>query len=162
MPTKRGRLASVSILLFLLSGLFLAACAERRGDQEEGGGAGPGESPGAQPLSAEAHDFLDRGNDAQREGRYGDALALYRQAMELAPDHPVPQFGVYMAATAVGDSALADSLRAKLEVSSPDLLEMMHPGGGMGGGMGREMAPGLPPGADPHRSVLPPGHPGTG
>lgn len=161
MPTKRGRLASRSILLFLLSGLFLAACGERRGNQEEGAGAVPGESPSAQPLSAEAQDFLDRGNVAQREGRYADALALYRRAMELEPGHPVPQFGGYMAAIATGDSALADSLRAKLEVSSPDLLEMLHPGGGMGGGMGG-MAPGIPPGVDPHRSVLPPGHPGTG
>jgi tetratricopeptide (TPR) repeat protein len=154
----RTSMNGVSALL-LVGSLALAACEGRGGD---GPGAEPGASPAAQPLSEEAHEFLDRGNDAQREGRYADALALYRQAMELAPDHPVPQFGVYMAATALGDSALADSLRATLEVSSPDLLEMMHPGGGMGGGMGREMAPGLPPGADPHRSVLPPGHPGTG
>lgn len=161
MPKKRGRQPNVSILLFLLGGLFLAACGERRGNQEEGGGASPGESPAAQALSAEAQDFLDRGNVAQREGRYADALALYRQAMELESEHPVPQFGAYMAAMAMGDSALADSLRAKLEVSSPDLLDMLHPGGGMGGGMGG-MTPGMPPGADPHRSVLPPGHPGVG
>jgi hypothetical protein len=150
------------LALLLVGGLSLAACDGRRGD---GPGADPVESLAAQPLSEEAHDFLDRGNDAQREGRYTEALALYRQAMELAPEHPVPQFGVYLAAMALGDSALADSLRAELEVSSPDLLQMMHPGAGMGGGMGGGlggMAPGLPPGADPHRSVLPPGHPGTG
>jgi tetratricopeptide (TPR) repeat protein len=152
-PSVNGVLA-----LLLVGGLSLAACDGRGGD---GPGAEPVESLAAQPLSEEAQDYLDRGNDAQREGRYGDALALYRQAMELAHEHPVPQFGAYMAAMALGDSALADSLRARLEVSSPDLLEMVHPGGGMGGGMGG-MVPGLPPGVDPHRSVLPPGHPGMG
>jgi hypothetical protein len=155
-PTKRGRRLSVTPPVLLLIALSLAACGGSGGNQEDGGGAG--ESPAAQPLSAEAQDFLDRGNVAQREGRYADALALYRRAMELEPGHPVPQFGTYMAAIATGDSALADSVRAKLEVSSPDLLEMLHPGGGGMGGM----TPGMPPGADPHRSVLPPGHPGVG
>jgi tetratricopeptide (TPR) repeat protein len=146
---KRGRRFSVYPPVLLLSSLALAACGGSEGNQDRQG-TESGESLGSQPLSLEAQDFLDRGNVAQREGRYADALALYRQAMEMEPEHPVPQFGGLMAAMALGDSALADSLRARLEVSSPDLLEMLHPGGGMGGGMGDGMG------------AMPPGHPDMG
>jgi tetratricopeptide (TPR) repeat protein len=138
---KPSRLVKVSLPLLVAGVLVLAGCGNGGANRDQEG-AGP--APGAEPLSDEAQEFLDRGNMAQRDGRYGDALAFYRQAMELAPEHAVPQFGGLMAAMALGDSALADSLRAKLQESSPELLEMLHPGGGMGGGM--MMPPDHPPG----------------
>lgn len=132
MSRKQRRLVKMSLPLLVAGILVLAGCGNGGGNGDE---EDAGQAPGAQPLSDEAQEFLDRGNLAQREGRYGDALAFYRQAMELAPEHAVPQFGALMAAMALGDSALADSLRTKLQASSPELLEMLHPGGGMGGGM---------------------------
>ena len=105
-------------------------------------------------MPEEAQRLVDQGNTAQREGRYVEALAFYQDAMGLAPEHPVPQFGSLMAALAVGDSALAQSLRKKLEVTGPDLLAMLGSGEPMG------EAPADPSG-DPHSAagILPEGHP---
>ena len=89
--------------------------------------------PAAQPMAEEVQRLVDLGNTAQREGRYDEALETYKEAMKLAPDHPVPQFGGLMAAMAVGDASFADSLRALLEVSAPDLVAMLGPGNAMGG-----------------------------
>lgn len=157
----------------LALGVFsFAACGRGEGTQgRPGADADP--PAAAQPMADQVQDLVDRGNEAQREGRYDDALSLYRQAMELAPEHPVPQFGSLMAAMALGDSALADSLRAKLRVSSPDLLGMLNPDGSMGGGMGGGAMPPNPhagmggatpdtPPSDPARPGLPPGHPEIG
>jgi len=108
----------------------------------------------SQPLSDQAQLLVNQGNTAQRDGRYTEALEFFTQALEIHPNHPVPQFGSLMAAMALGDTALARSLREKLEVTGPDLLAMLGPGGGMGGT--DPNAPGashLPDGA------LPPGHP---
>lgn len=122
-----------------------------------GCGGSNGDAPGAQsggqvsnPLSAEAQDLVNQGNLAQREGRYEEALDLFTQALELQPDHPVPQFGSLMAATAVGDTALVRTMRENLAVTGPELLEMLGPGGAMGG--------------SPHdpSSTMPPGHPDIG
>lgn len=91
------------------------------------------ESPTAsQPLSDQAQLLVDQGNAAQREGRYTDALGSFSQALDIHPDHAVPQFGSLLAAMALGDTALAQSLREKLEFSGPELLEMLGPAGGMG------------------------------
>ena len=105
----------------------------------------------SQPLSDQAQLLVDQGNASQREGRYTDALDSFSQALDIHPDHPVPQFGSLLAAMALGDTALTQSLREKLEVSGPELLEMLGPGTGMGA-----TAPGashLP------EEVLPEGHP---
>ncbi len=57
-----------------------------------------------------------------------------------------------MAAMAVGDTALARSLREKLEVTGPELLAMLGPEG-MGDGARNPRAGHLPEGA------MPPDHP---
>lgn len=105
-------------------------------------------------LSERAQALVNDGNAAQRDGRYSDALDLFGQALEIHPDHPVPQFGSLMAAMAVGDTALAASLREKLETTGPELLEMLGPGGTMGG-----MQPGSPGSAHVPGGAMPPGHP---
>jgi len=116
-------------------------------------------------MSAEVQDLVNQGNEAQRAGEYQVALGFYRQGMELAPDHPVPQFGALMAAMALGETALADTLSRKLETTSPELLAMLNPDGSMGGGMppnphGAGM-PGMNPPPETSGQVegLPPGHP---
>ena len=109
----------------------------------------------SQLLSEQAQLLVDQGNLAQREERYSDALDLFGQALDMHPDHPVPQFGSLLAATALGDTALAQSLREKLAVTGPELLGMLGPGGGMGGS-----APDVPGvGHIPQEGVLPQGHP---
>jgi hypothetical protein len=119
----------------------------------------------AEPMSAEVQSFVNQGNEAQRAGEYETALDFYRQGMELAPDHPVPQFGALMAAMALGEDALADSLTQRLAVTSPELLAMLNPDGSMGGGMPENPhaggMPGMtpPPGTSGEMEGLPPGHP---
>jgi len=60
-------------------------------------------------LSPRARLALDSGNAQLRAGRYDAALASYRIAVVEAPGHVAPEFGVYMAAKRLGNSALADS-----------------------------------------------------
>lgn len=107
------------------------------------------EQAGAQTLSEEAQLLVDQGNSALREERFEDALALFGQVLTIHPDHPVPQFGELMAATAVGDTALAIAMREKLAITGPELLEMFGPeGAGMGGAVSSGHMPtgGMPPG----------------
>ena len=152
----------------LTLGLLISA-----GCGSEGSGSAestPEEVPqAAQPMALEVQDFVNQGNEAQRAGEYDAALGFYRQAMALDPEHPVPQFGALMAAMALGNEALADSLTQKLEATSPELLAMLRPDGSMGGenpanphggGMPGAM-PGMaqPPTAEGQVEGLPPGHP---
>jgi hypothetical protein len=142
-------------------GLFaLSGC---QGEADENGEAAM--PAAAQPMSAEVQELVNQGNEAQRAGNYSTALGLYREAMELAADHPVPQFGALMAAMALGEQALADSLTRKLEATSPELLAMLSPDGSMGGGMpANPHAGGMPGMAPPEGATdrvegLPAGHP---
>ncbi|MFO8173514.1 MAG: hypothetical protein R6T96_04470 [Longimicrobiales bacterium] len=131
------------------------------GGEDQGGSAGgaQGEMPAAaQPMSQEVQELINLGNEAQRAGRYDEAMTLYREGMALAPDHPVPQFGALMAAMALGDEALTDSLSAILAETSPDLLEMLNPDGSMGGGMpANPHVEGMPGGMTGDTPAMPPG-----
>jgi len=108
----------------------------------------------SRPLSDQAQLLVNQGNTAQREGRYAEALAFFGQASDIHPNHAVPQFGGLLAAMAVGDTALAQSFREKLEVSGPELLAMLGPGGTMGG-----MTSSEPELGSSGEAALPPGHP---
>ena len=69
-----------------------------------------GAAPHAQsPLPPRARTALDSGNAQLRAKRYDAALASYRVAVTEAPGHVAPEFGVYMAAKRMGNTALADS-----------------------------------------------------
>lgn len=155
---QRNALFSLSLMCLLAMG----GCTKEEGSNAEGSEGMPA---AAQPMSAEVQDLVNQGNDAQRAGEYQVALGLYRQGMELAPDHPVPQFGALMAAMALGETALADSLGRRLEATSPELLAMLNPDGSMGGGMPANPhaggMPGMnpPPGTSGEVEGLPPGHP---
>jgi hypothetical protein len=143
--------------------LTLAACGGQ--GKESASGDPEGMPAAAQPMSADVQSFVNQGNDAQRSGEYEAALAFYQQGMELAPEHPVPQFGALMAAMALGEEALADSLSDMLAVTSPELLAMLNPDGSMGGGMPANPHAGGMPGMTPPTGTsgevegLPPGHP---
>lgn len=133
--------------------LTLLAAAGCGGDGE--GEAGIQTSPGTvPPLSEEAQAMVDRGNTALRAGQYAEGLDFFSKALEIHPDHPVPQFGSLMAAMAVGDTALVASLREKLQTTGPELLEMLGPEGGMG-----TSNPGMPGTDHMPQGGMPPGHP---
>lgn len=65
--------------------------------------------PAPSELSAPARLALDSGNAQYRAGRYREALTSYRASVKEAPGHTAPEFGVYMAARKLGNTALADS-----------------------------------------------------
>ena len=60
-------------------------------------------------LSPTAKAALDTGNALYRAHDYAGALAAYRHASSLAPAHGAPYYGIYMAASALGQKPLADS-----------------------------------------------------
>jgi hypothetical protein len=93
------------------------------------GGAQGGELPAdhpaiaggqATPLPAPARAALDSANQAYRDKRYEVALAAYRSAARAAPSSPAPVFGIYMAAKAMGRTALADSAMQVIRARSGD------------------------------------------
>lgn len=139
--------AGSRLAIGLLAVLPLWGCGGSGGNPPAGGAG----SVASQPLSEAAQELVNQGNAAQRAGRYDEALDYFTQALELHPDHPVPQFGTLLAASAAGDTVLARSMREKLATTGPELLEMLGPEGMMGG----EPSGGahMPPGS------MPPGHP---
>ena len=67
-------------------------------------------------IGPAARAALDSGNQLYRKKAYAEALAQYRVASELAPQHAAPYFGIYMVARATRDSAMADSALAASRV----------------------------------------------
>lgn len=63
-------------------------------------------------LGAAAKAALDSGNVLFRKKDYTEALAQYRAAAALAPQHSAPLFGIYMVAHATNNKAMADSALA--------------------------------------------------
>jgi tetratricopeptide (TPR) repeat protein len=106
------------------------------------------------PLPAIA--ALDAGNAAYRAKNMEQAIAHYREATAIAPDHVAPWYGIFMAASEMKNSALADSAMARVRVLSPDpAMYDAHTEAST-----RVAPPPLPPG-HPTSSPLPPGHPAT-
>lgn len=142
---KQSGRNKTAALVMALTGFAFCGCG---GESGTVGSDSEGSGSTVAPLSAEVQGWVDEGNVAQREGRYGDALEVFRKAMDGQPGHAVPQFGALMAAMALGETALVDSLRAELEVTGPELLSMLNPGGAMGGEVVNPHSgpPGLPPG----------------
>ena len=111
-------------------------------------------APGV-PLSEAAKDLLDAGNNAYRAKQFDVAIAKYREAAVAAPKHAAPWFGVYMAANAMKNTALADSANERVEALSADTSALnAH--------ADAASIPGaLPPGHPNTGAKLPPGHPST-
>ena len=140
-------------VMALLVGATLAACG--KGGPATSGT--PADSAAARPVVAEGgRAQLDSGNAAYRAKDYTGALAHYRAAVESQPRSPAAWFGVYMAQTALGNKAAADSAMNQARTLDPG-MGGGHPTGGEGMEGGA-----LPPG-HPRTTpqTLPPGHPTT-
>lgn len=60
-------------------------------------------------IGPAARAALDNGNSLFRKKAYDAALAQYRAAAALAPQHAAPLYGIYMVARATNNTAMADS-----------------------------------------------------
>ena len=69
---------------------------------------------------------LDTGNALYRKKDYAGALAKYREAAGLAPQHTAPIFGIYMVAKEQKNTALADSALAEIRKRSGPLSGGPH------------------------------------
>jgi hypothetical protein len=69
---------------------------------------------------------LDTGNVYYRKKAYAEALARYRAASALAPQHAAPLFGIYMVARATHDTAMADSALAGIRLRNGPLPSAPH------------------------------------
>lgn len=87
-------------------------------------------TPSAQEAHAligpEARAALDSGNVLFRSKSYTAALARYRDAADLAPQHAAPIFGMYMVAKAMNNTKLADSTLAEIRKRNGPLPETQH------------------------------------
>jgi tetratricopeptide (TPR) repeat protein len=95
--------------------------------------------PGAQQAGAAASQaHLDGGNARFAAGDHEGALARYRAAAESDSTNAAAWYGIHMAGTALGDSALADQALARVRQLAPDAgpLDQHHP---------RPLPPGHPP-----------------
>jgi len=77
-------------------------------------------------LGPAARAALDSGNALYRKKAYAEALAQYRAASALAPQHAAPYFGIYMVARATRDSAMADSALAAIRVRNGPMPTAPH------------------------------------
>ncbi|MEO8622039.1 MAG: hypothetical protein ABI625_13300 [bacterium] len=69
---------------------------------------------------------LDSGNAYFRRKAYAEALAEYRTASTLAPQHAAPFFGIYMVARATNNVAMADSALADIRTRNGPLAPVPH------------------------------------
>lgn len=77
-------------------------------------------------LGPAARAALDSGNLLYRQKDYAGALARYRAASVLAPQHAAPYFGIYMVARATRDSAMADNALAAIRARNGPLPTAPH------------------------------------
>ena len=77
-------------------------------------------------LGSAAKAALDSGNAFFRKKAYDAALAKYREASELAPQHAAPLFGIYMVARAMNNSVMADSALAGIRLRNGPVPATAH------------------------------------
>jgi len=121
------RLRARTALLVALGGAGLACRAER--DPRRTASADSvarAEQAAHALLGPAAKAALDSGNALFRKRDYAGALAQYRAASALAPQHAAPLFGIYMVARATNDAAMADSALAGIRLRSGPLPSAPH------------------------------------
>jgi hypothetical protein len=69
---------------------------------------------------------LDSGNVLFRHKAYAAALAQYRAASALAPQHSAPLFGIYMVARATHNPVMADSALAGIRLRGGAMTPAPH------------------------------------
>jgi hypothetical protein len=160
---------AIAALIFVSTAMAATGC----GKEERGEPIGGTRGDGSLPLAVRS--ALDEGNAHYRGGQFEAALASYREAATAAPGEAAPWYGVYMAATALGNQQLADSAMTRINASggvdgalSDSTVRDMHTGGG-GGAMPKGHPPAdaggaLPPGHPPAEpsGAMPKGHPPIG
>lgn len=77
-------------------------------------------------IGPAARAALDSGNALFRRREYDGALAQYRAAATLAPQHAAPLFGIYMVARATKNSVMADSALAQIRLRSGPMPDGPH------------------------------------
>jgi len=77
-------------------------------------------------LGPAAKAALDSGNALFRKQAYTAALAQYRAAAALAPQHAAPLFGIYMVGRATNNSAMADSAMVGIRLRSGPMPTPPH------------------------------------
>jgi Flp pilus assembly protein TadD len=132
----------IRITALIAVGLLAAGCND--GSQSEARMTIGDSDPGASRLAAEVREPIDNGNAAYRAKDYEAALAHYRLAAERAPEEPTTWFGVAMAAEALGEQAVADSARVRIEQLAPELNVVGHTEATAGGHPGGAMPAGHP------------------
>jgi len=121
-----------SITLALAIGLAAGCGGNGGGSGQASGEASGGSSmPARDSLPAAVRAQLDSGNAAYRAGDYQEARRHYRETVKAIPDLASGWFGIYMTAQATGDSALADSAKARMGEMGQAASAHMSPHGGM-------------------------------
>jgi hypothetical protein len=111
--TRTGELAAVAAVTALV--IVIAFLELRQPEPQPTPVATPATiQPGPPPLLPATRAALDAGNSAFRAKQYGIALSHYRLAAASSPGEAAPWFGVYMAAEAMHNPALADSAQAAI------------------------------------------------
>lgn len=137
---QTGRLARRTLSVFAAM-IVIGACGK---DAEETAQLPPGHPPLASPgqtsgssatIGGEAKVALDSGNALYRAKAFDLALDQYRRAASLAPAEGAPLFGMFMVASAMNDSTLADSVRTVMRArgqAAPAMTDSalagVHPG----------------------------------
>lgn len=146
--------------VLLLTALAVAGCGRKEQPGTPATTAGTGTMTETPRVELGTSAQLDSGNTAFRAKDYQGALAHYRKATEREPALAAGWFGLYMAQSALGDKAGADSSMRKVQALAPGTMGA-HPAPGSGtmpGSGGAALPPGHP-GSAP--AQLPPGHPAT-
>lgn len=104
-----------SIAILLAAGLTVGCGGSGGGSSSSADSASTSASmPGRDSLPPTVRAQLDSGNAAYRAGDYEEASRHYRATVQEIPDLASGWFGIYMAAEAMGDSATADSAKARM------------------------------------------------
>lgn len=117
-------------LMLVLPVAFAIGCGGPQQSGTEGSANVPGAyagipAPGDVPPPA-VRAQLDSGNAAYSSARYEEALRHYREAARAAPGIAASWFGIQMAAGALGNRALADSARERIDALAPGALPQAH------------------------------------
>jgi tetratricopeptide (TPR) repeat protein len=113
------------LLLLLSAALVGAGCqSESAAANRVTLGAQEAQQSGGLPTELQSH--IDEGNAAYRAKDYEGALRHYQQAADKDPKQATAWFGVAMAASALGDEALAESARQRVQQLDPNLGGASH------------------------------------
>lgn len=117
--TKRATTETIALTAgIVLCVLFIVFAFAKVGRSARPRSPTPAQMGGAPALPPVTRAALDAGNKAYRAHQFALALGHYRLAALSAPSEAAPYFGIFMAAQALHDTALADSALAGIRARS--------------------------------------------